>query len=287
MLGVMNSHAIRPIVFASLLTVVAATRAAEVPPTISAATRDANGVLVHEVRSAHQDGTTQLRLLLPDPIDPGMRYPVVYVLPVEARDGHRYGDGLEVIRSLGLHRTHRSIFVGPTVSALPWYSDHPTDPQIRQESYLLDVVIPTVEDLYPARSDRDGRRLIGFSKSGWGAFSLLLRHPDVFGKAAAWDAPLMESTPDRFGMGGIIGDRANFERYQVTRLLNLRAADLRDVARLGLFGFGNFREQHRQAHAMMMELMIPHAYRDGPQRAHSWESGWVAESVDWLMNDPE
>ena len=49
-----------------------------------------------------------------------------------------------------------------------------------------------IEQHYPARADRDGRLLVGFSKSGWGAYSLLLRHPDRFGKAAAWDAPLME-----------------------------------------------------------------------------------------------
>ena len=51
---------------------------------------------------------------------------------------------------------------------------------------------------------------IGFSKSGWGAFSLLLRHPEVFGRAAAWDAPLMLEQPNRYGMGAVFGSQENF-----------------------------------------------------------------------------
>jgi hypothetical protein len=35
--------------------------------------------------------------------------------------------------------------------------------------------------------------LTGASKSGWGAFSLILRHPDFFGYAAPWDTPFMMS----------------------------------------------------------------------------------------------
>jgi hypothetical protein len=59
-----------------------------------------------------------------------------------------------------------------------------------------------------------GLLLLGFSKSGWGAlFSLLLRHPDVFGKAAAWDAPLVMDSPGRHGNGDIFGTPENFEKY--------------------------------------------------------------------------
>ena len=34
--------------------------------------------------------------------------------------------------------------------------------------------------------DARGRMLVGYSKSGWGAFTLLLRHPGVFSRAAAY-----------------------------------------------------------------------------------------------------
>ena len=149
---------------------------------------------------------------------PRTRCPVVYVLPVEAGNAHHYGDGLLEIQKRDLHRRFSAIFVAPTFAQLPWYADHPSDPEIRQESYFLKVVVPFIEQRYPARADRDGRLLVGFSKSGWGAYSLLLRHPDHFGKAAAWDAPLMEPRPARFGMGPIFGTQENFEQYQITTL---------------------------------------------------------------------
>jgi hypothetical protein len=252
---------------------------------ISEARRDDRGFRVHSVESEFQAGKTEIRILRPDVLEPGVRYPVVYVLPVEARDEHRYGDGLREALANDLHNGLGAIFVAPTFSHLPWYADHPTDPEIRQETYFLRVVVPSVERLYPARAEPGSRLLLGFSKSGWGAYSLLLRHPEVFGRAAAWDAPLMEGRPDRYGMGPIFGTRENFECYRVASLLERRAPDLGRDPRLILLGYGNFRDHHRQAHALMMGLEIPHVYEDGPMREHSWGSGWVPGAAKLLLGD--
>lgn len=254
--------------------------------TITEAKPDSTGFLVHEVRSPFQSGTTQIRVLLPNKVEKGLCYPVVYVLPVEAGTENRYGNGLEEVRKQGLHTKYRSIFVAPTFSHLPWYADHPTQPRIRQETYILKVVLPFIEKSYPVRRKADGRLLLGFSKSGWGAFSLLLRHPEVFGQAAAWDAPLLMTRPDRFGMGNIFGSQENFEQYQLTRLLAHRAGRLQKGQRLILLGYGNFRDHHQKAHALLDELKIGHAYRDGPARTHDWHSGWLTEAVALLLSPP-
>jgi hypothetical protein len=68
-------------------------------------------------------------------------------------------------------------------------------------------------------------------------------------------------------------------------LLERRAADLRGDNRLILLGFGNFRDEHAQAHALMTDLRIPHVYEDGPEREHVWESGWVPEAVGHLLQE--
>lgn len=250
---------------------------------IAAAERQPDGVLVHTVRSPYQAGVTRIRVLLPDRVEKGRRLAALYVLPVEAGDGRQYGDGLEEVRKLGLHNKHRLVCVAPTFSHLPWYADHPSDPQIRQEGYLLRVVVPLVERTYPVRAEPVGRLLLGFSKSGWGAYSLLLRHPDLFGRAAAWDAPLVEDRPAKYGMGPIFGTQESFDKYRIASLLAQRAADLRGKpARLILTGYSNFRDQHQAAHRLMTDLGIPHVYRDGPQRKHDWHSGWVDEAVGLL-----
>jgi enterochelin esterase-like enzyme len=172
--------------------------------------------------------------------------------------------------------------VQPTFARLPWYADHPSEAKMRQESYLLKLVLPFIEAKYPVPAAPEGRLLLGFSKSGWGAFTLLLRHPDVFGKAAAWDAPLALERPGPFGTAEAFGSRENFEKYRVTRLLEERAGKLGDGKRLAVLGYGNFRDDHRTVHALMDRLKIEHDYRDGPARKHDWHSGWVVEAVEFL-----
>src|SRR6478672_12433492 len=128
-------------------------------PIVSPA-QEESGLLIHEVQSPFQEGTTHIKVLLPDAREPNRKYPVIYVLPVEAKNETRYGGGLTEVKKHDLHNKHQAIFVAPTFSHLPWYADHPTEPLIRQECYLLKVVLPFVEKTYPVRADRDGRLLL-------------------------------------------------------------------------------------------------------------------------------
>jgi S-formylglutathione hydrolase FrmB len=256
---------------------------ADGPVTISEAKKDDNGFLVHEVRSPYQAQSTEIRVLRPDREEGRKKYPVVYVLPVEAGTESRYGDGLKEVQKLDLHNRLNAVFVAPTFSHLPWYADHPTKPEVRQESYFLKVAVPFIDKTYPVRAEADGRLLLGFSKSGWGAWSLLLRRPDLFGKAAAWDAPLMMDKPGKYGNGDIFGTEANFEGYRVSKLLEDKADKFQKDKRLILLGYGNFRAEHEQAHAMMDKLKVAHEYRDGPAREHDWHSGWVRQAVELVV----
>jgi enterochelin esterase-like enzyme len=268
---------------ASLLCTVLASQPGSDSVTVSPAVADTNGFLVHEVESPYQSGKTQIRVLLPDNLKEVQRYPVIYVLPVEAKNESRYGDGLVEIKKLDVHDKLQAIFVAPTFAQLPWYADNPTDPKVRQESYFVEVVVPAVEKHYPAIGEAKGRLLLGFSKSGWGTWSLLLRHPNTFGRAAAWDAPLMMDRFGKYGNTDIFATQANFEKYRLTDLFRANAAKLQGEPRLVLTGYGNFHAEHLQAHALLDELKIPHSYRDGPQRKHDWHSGWVEEAVELLM----
>ena len=264
----------------ALLLICATTRAAE--PKISAAAPANNGFAAHDVASEFQGGPTKVYVRTPDRVTPGVRLSVLYLLPVEANDEQRWGDPLGEAAKLDLANSLNVIVVYPTFSHLPWYCDHPTDPSLRQESYFLKVVVPFVERTLPARAERDARLLLGFSKSGWGAWSLLLRNPEVFGRAAAWDSPLMMDK-GLYGMAGIAGTQENFERYRIPNLLRASGRAMGSDPRLLLMGYDNFRAPTQAAHALLEELKIPHAYRDGPQRKHHWNTGWVKEAALWLV----
>jgi S-formylglutathione hydrolase FrmB len=235
--------------------------------------------VTHAVPSPYQPGQPHVKVLLPDRIESGRHYPALYILPVEPGNGVVWGDPTAEVKKLDLHNRYGLVCVYPTFSQLPWYADHPVDSSIRQESHLLHAVIPLVEKHYPLQRAAEGRLLVGFSKSGWGAYSLLLRHPELFGKAAAFDAPLAKSAPDQFGMGPIFGTLENFRHYEILKLLSQRAPALRGTSRLVLIGYANFRDQHVKAHEQMATLGILHQYRDGPWRKHHWSSGWLAEAV--------
>ncbi|HVK07252.1 MAG TPA: alpha/beta hydrolase-fold protein [Gemmataceae bacterium] len=271
------------VVLSTALLTSPAARADE-PVTVSGAKKDDTGFLVHEVRSPFQAKVTQIRVLRPNrEEEKRKKYPVVYVLPVEAGTESRYGDGLTEVQKRDLHNKFGAVFVAPTFSRLPWYADHPTQPEVRQESYFLQVVVPVIDKTYPVRAEAGGRLLLGFSKSGWGAWALLLRHPDVFGKAAAWDAPLMMDKPGKYGSGDVFGTPDNFEGYRVGKLLADKADQIQTGKRLILLGYGNFRAEHEQAHALLDRLKVGHEYRDGPARKHDWHSGWVEEAVELLV----
>jgi S-formylglutathione hydrolase FrmB len=256
-----------------------------ITPADQAAAQDtAPQVVVHELNSEFQPAPVQIRVLQPRSLRGKGRLPVVYVLPVESGNENRYGDGLLEAQQHDLAERLGVIFVLPTFAQLPWYADHPTNTEIRQESHLLKCVVPFVEQHYPARTDADGRLLVGFSKSGWGAWALLLRNPDVFGRAAAWDAPLQMSEPGRYGSAPIFSTVENFRAYQISRLLVHGAAQLQaEPARLILLGYGGFRDDHVQTHEQLIRLGIVHVYRDGPQRKHDWHSGWFCEACDFLL----
>ena len=49
-----------------------------------------------------------------------------------------------------------------------------------------------------------------------------------------------------------------------------------------LTGWDFYRDQTVRAHRLMQQLKIPHVYRDGPQRKHHWNSGWMPELAAWI-----
>jgi enterochelin esterase-like enzyme len=242
-------------------------------------------LIVHRLASEYQTGTNDLLVLLPDELKSGRRYPVLYLLPVYAGDKHA-ADAMNEARRLDLPNRHDLICVAPAFERLPWYADHAQDPRLRQESHLLKAVLPFVERQYPALTEARGRLLVGFSKSGWGAFSLLLRHPEVFGRAASWDAPLLMEQSGKYGSGPIFGTQENFEQYCITRLLAQQAESLRrQPARLVLLGHGGFVEDDTLLHQRMELLGIPHYWDHGPKRTHDWHSGWVEVAVGLLLRE--
>ena len=117
-------------------------------PVISDAKKADHGFVVHNVQSEYQAGTTQIFVRAPAKPRGGPLL-ALYVLPVEPHDEKRWGDARAEIAKLNIADRYGNGFgvvcVFPTFSHLPWFADHPSDPQIRQETYFLNVVLPFIE----------------------------------------------------------------------------------------------------------------------------------------------
>ncbi len=250
------------------------------------------GTIHLTVDSPHQPGPTAVRVLQPASGAAPSR--VLYILPVEPGIGGRFGDGLEEIRRHDLHERFGFAAVCPEFVQMPWYIDHPTDPTRQQEAHLLDVVLPLVDAALGLSGPRPGSRtrlLLGFSKSGWGAVSMMLRHPQVFVAAALWDAPLMAEQPAQgWAIEALLDDDAvgdSFRRHALPDRLREHGRvfgnRLSDQPRLVLLAGGHHAPHMTAAHALLTDLHIPHAWLGPFDVAHTWHTGWVASAIESLM----
>lgn len=223
---------------------------------------------VETIRSSRQATDNYLRVVRGD----GKR--TLLVLPVVAGMTAQWGDGFYETLRLGVADKYGMDVAAVTFSHLPWYADHPANAKIAQESFLLDDVLPRL---------RGEILLVGFSKSGFGALSMLLRHPERFRAAAVFDAPLLMAEPGKYGSGEIYGTKKNFEGYAIGGLLERRAATMAGSGeRVALLGYDNFRADMAGAHDLMERLGIRHRYENSVRRAHHWGSGWMEEAVSSL-----
>lgn len=251
------------------------------PPYVKVAT-DPNGLEQYLVTSGYQSAPTRLRILRPARPRIGSQRKLLFILPVVAGARADYGDRLAEVRRLGMQEDSRYVIVAPDFAKVPWYGNHPTDPGRQDESYVIEELLPLVDHLVP---EAGPRLLLGFSKSGWGALSLLLRHPRLFDTAFVWDAPLAEDAPDRFGMDEAFGTRRNFEEYRIAALLKRHAGQFSGPrARIHLLGSAYFTDSMRTAHLLMGELGIAHTYRETGAMEHNWHSGWMARVAEVLRH---
>lgn len=256
---------------------------------LGAVEKDEDGFLLHWLMSPYQAKETSLRVLLPDTIEVGNKYTVLYVLPVHEDGMRNHGDGLIEVQKLNVHNEHQLICVAPAFTTKPWFADHDLNPKKRDESHLLKTVLPFVEANYPVRTDVEGRLLIGFSKSGWGAVTLLLRNPNVFHKAVGWDIGIRVDTgpieekerADRIAREW--GTIENFEANRISNLVKTRGQDLGNKARLFYYSTEGRRAIGGvEIHRLLLEHEVPHRYVLEPYRKHAWDTGWVAEAVEFL-----
>jgi len=116
--------------------------------------------------------------------------------------------------------------------------------------------------------------LIGFSKSGYGAQDLILKHPDVFTLAASWDFPASMTSYSAFGADSEsgYGTDANFQASNrlTTAFVDARKAPFLNQNRIWIGGYGDYQPDD----ALLTSEGIAHSTETPTAMAHRWDSGW-------------
>ncbi len=252
---------------------------------------DTPGVISYTVTSAYQEGANKVEVLLPSRLDPAKRYPVVYCLPVNAGTKGDWGHPLTVAQEQGLADRHQTILVCPAYHRLPWYGDNPERLDMRQDQYLLDVVMPLIEQRHPAIAAREGRFLVGFSKSGLGALGLFLKNRDRFAAVAVFET--WHGVPDdkqwnTWGFAECYGTRANFDRYDPMHLIPEQAKELAaEPCRIAVLNGGpGIRVGVEFLLDQLRDRKIPHTEIRNPFWGHTWTSGWLPFALTALNPQP-
>ena len=250
---------------------------------------DANGVQTYQMTSPDNGpGPQDLRILQPSNPAPGVAHNFVYVLPVEPGEGTTFGDGLQVIESLNLQNQYNLTVIEPSFSINPWYADNPLDANLQEDTFMAMDLQPWVKANL-STTGNEQHWLIGFSKSGIGAQTLILRHPDKFSLAASWDFPADMNAYDEYGdnSSDSYGTDANFQaNYRLTpAFLAAHAAPFQLNNRIWIGGYQVFQQDMADYDALLTSEGILHTTETPTPMAHTWDSGWVPIALAALYAD--
>ncbi len=250
------------------------------------------GIRSYTVVSDYQKGPNKVEVLLPDDYSKNKHYPVCYLLPVNTGVSGQWGSSIIEAKKANLQNQYDMIFVAPAYDTMPWFGDNPTRPEIRQNGYMLDVVVPFIDREFSTVKDAQGRFLIGFSKAGLGAWSLFLMHMDLFGQVAIFDSYLGPPTEEqwtKWGFADTYGTRENYDRYDPLILLEKQKEVLqKGPQRITLIGGGpGVRIGVDLYHSKLEDDKIPFIYIQGSYMRHNWYSGWLPLAVAGMVHPPE
>jgi len=136
-----------------------------------------------DFRSATAGENLRYRVYIPPCyLETQKRYPYVILLHGLQQDELEWGElGIQEALDQGIRLGALSpmIVVMPDYGAIGAENDFPPSPSY--ETVVLDELLPAVERDFCTWNDRDHRAIGGISRGGFWAYSIALRHPDVFG----------------------------------------------------------------------------------------------------------
>ncbi len=129
---------------------------------------------------------------------------------------------------------NKSIIVAPYATDSMSLWSNSKDGKIRDESFLIDQLIPYMDENYNTLVDRDNRFIQGFSMGGFGAIKAIVKYPHLFKKAISYDGAIhtwSTLTEKRKNIATTIfdNDEAYFDQYSVNNVIKKNQFQLKEI----------------------------------------------------------
>ena len=227
-----------------------------------------------------------VRVLTPDHSSTNYQHSFLYALPVEAGLAQStYGSGLHELQQLNVQNQYNATIIEPIFPIDSWYADNPNDASIGFETFMA-TFLPTWVESHFSTTGTEENLLIGFSKSGYGALDLLLKHPDVFDAAAAWDFPGDMTAYDSFGSSSSAnyGTDTNFQNnYRLDNaFINTWKGPFTTQDRIWISEGSVFQNQVADFDNLLTSDGILHTLGMQTNDPHDWYGGWLSAALTGL-----
>jgi len=227
------------------------------------------------------NATLPYNVILPADYDTAKttRYPVLYLL--HGLTGH-YNDWVTRTNVADYAAEYRMIVVTPEGND-GWYTDSVAITTDKYESYILNELIPDVQQRYRTIEARYGRSIAGLSMGGYGAIKFGLKSPATFAFAGSMsgafgvtrltEKEIGKDWQDSLKLFGAVGSetRVNNDLFEIIKKLPSAR-----VFALPYFYFDCGTEDaafiftsNREIASLMFDKKIPHEFRELPGD-HSW-----------------
>jgi len=250
---------------------------------------DAEGAQVYDVTWNDQGNHPfAVRVLVPTDPNTAYAHSFLYALPVESGlTGQSLGDGLDELESLNVPNQYNTTIIEPIFPMYSWYADNPNDATVDYETFVADILPQWVDSHFSTTGDEQNL-LIGFSKSGYGAVDLLMKHPDVFSAAAAFDFPADMPTYNGLGSSSAddYGTQANFQNnYELDQsFVDTYKTPFTTQDRLWIAGGPLYANDVADFNNLLTSQGVLDTFTTTQTGdTHSWTGGWVPSAVTGLF----
>ena len=125
--------------------------------------------------------------------------------------------------------------------------------------------------------------LVGFSKSGLGAWYIARTIPELVSGTIIFDSPVAHEDRHSWGTGSFYEDGASWQRDLPIYTAGEFQAAMGKTHRLVLISGEEFHEQMCTLSQAMTKAGHDHAFLPRPHMKHHWNAGWIEEGLNELL----